>query len=119
MNVGCGRFFEGTSEEMDTALNKTLGSLPEDTKVYVRAVCDTNLLALTLEQPGHEYTKGNVKFAIQVSQAEAIKKLQALTESDKQTPGKSTIGDEKVCSSTPSMIAWSIADKLRRNTTFS
>ena len=33
---GCGRFFEGTAEEMNTALNKTLGSLPNDTKVYVR-----------------------------------------------------------------------------------
>lgn len=35
MFVGCGRFFEGNAEEMDTALNKTLGSLPDDTKVYV------------------------------------------------------------------------------------
>ena len=32
---GCGRFFEGSAEEMDTALNKILGSLPADTKVYV------------------------------------------------------------------------------------
>lgn len=46
LTLGCGRFFEGTSEEMDTALNKTLGSLPEDTKVYVRAVGDSHLLAL-------------------------------------------------------------------------
>jgi hydroxyacylglutathione hydrolase len=42
---GCGRFFEGTAEEMDKALNKTLASLPNDTKVY----------------PGHEYTTGNYK----------------------------------------------------------
>lgn len=33
---GCGRFFEGTAEEMHAALNKTLGSLPDDTKVFVR-----------------------------------------------------------------------------------
>jgi hydroxyacylglutathione hydrolase len=33
--IGCGRFFEGTAEEMDKALNQTLGSLPDDTKVYV------------------------------------------------------------------------------------
>lgn len=33
--LGCGRFFEGTPEEMDTALNKTLGGLPDDAKVYV------------------------------------------------------------------------------------
>ena len=34
-DVGCGRFFEGTPEEMNTALNKTLAALPDDTKVYV------------------------------------------------------------------------------------
>jgi hydroxyacylglutathione hydrolase len=32
---GCGRFFEGSAAEMDTALNKTLAALPNDTKVYV------------------------------------------------------------------------------------
>lgn len=31
---GCGRFFEGTAEEMHTALNKTLASLPKDALVY-------------------------------------------------------------------------------------
>jgi hypothetical protein len=36
MGLGCGRFFEGKPEEMDTALNKTLAALPDDTKVYVR-----------------------------------------------------------------------------------
>lgn len=33
--IGCGRFFEGTSAEMHTALNKMLAALPDDTKVYV------------------------------------------------------------------------------------
>ena len=82
---------------MDTALNKTLGSLPDDAKVYVRT---SNLIMTYFAnsiQPGHEYTRGNVKFAIQVSQAEPIKKLQSLVDSNKQTPGKSTLGDEKVC----------------------
>lgn len=32
---GCGRFFEGTAQEMDKALNETLAALPDDTKVYV------------------------------------------------------------------------------------
>ena len=32
--LGCGRFFEGTAEEMYTALNKTLAAVPDDTKVY-------------------------------------------------------------------------------------
>jgi len=76
---GCGKFFEGTAEEMHTALNKTLGSLPDDTKVY----------------PGHEYTKSNAKFAISVLQSEPIKKLQAFAQKNKETEGKYTIGDEK------------------------
>ena len=33
--LGCGRFFEGSAEEMHKALNETLASLPDDTKVYV------------------------------------------------------------------------------------
>jgi hydroxyacylglutathione hydrolase len=47
---GCGRFFEGTAAEMDTALNKTLGSLPADTVVY----------------DGHNYSQGNIKFALHI-----------------------------------------------------
>ena len=31
---GCGRFFEGTAEEMQEALNVKLAALPEDTLVY-------------------------------------------------------------------------------------
>ncbi|KAL4746105.1 hypothetical protein BDW72DRAFT_185548 [Aspergillus terricola var. indicus] len=77
---GCGRFFEGTAPEMHKALNETLASLPDDTKVY----------------PGHEYTKGNVKFCLAVSQSEPIKKLQAFAEANQQTQGKFTIGDEKL-----------------------
>lgn len=46
-------------------------------------------------QPGHEYTKGNVKFGTQVIQTEAIKKLESFANSNKQTQGKFTIGDEK------------------------
>lgn len=76
---GCGRFFEGTAEEMHTALNKTLASLPDDTKVY----------------PGHEYTKSNVKFGISVLQNAAIQKLHSFAENNEQTQGKFTIGDEK------------------------
>ncbi|RFU31257.1 hypothetical protein B7463_g5053, partial [Scytalidium lignicola] len=78
-HAGCGKFFEGTPEQMNTALNKTLASLPDDTKVY----------------PGHEYTKSNVKFALSVLPSEAVKKLQAFAENNKETQGKFTIGDEK------------------------
>ena len=35
LGAGCGRFFEGTPAEMHKALNQTLASLPDDTKVYV------------------------------------------------------------------------------------
>jgi hydroxyacylglutathione hydrolase len=76
---GCGRFFEGSAEEMHKALNHVLASLPDDTKVY----------------PGHEYTKGNVKFAKSVLDNNAIKKLEKFSQENKQTQGKFTIGDEK------------------------
>jgi hydroxyacylglutathione hydrolase len=39
--TGCGRFFEGTGEEMHKALNETLGALPDDTRVFVSAKCQT------------------------------------------------------------------------------
>ena len=77
---GCGRFFEGTAEEMHKALNETLAALPDDTKVY----------------PGHEYTKGNVKFAKSVLNNDAIARLDKYSQENKQTQGKFTIGDEKV-----------------------
>lgn len=57
-----------------------------------KASADSHIL-----QPGHEYTKANVKFCLHVSQTEPIKKLQAFAESNQQTQGKFTIGDEKVC----------------------
>merc|ERR1712000_362577 len=76
---GCGRFFEGTPEEMHKALNGVLAKLPDDTKVY----------------PGHEYTKGNVKFALSDTQDAEVKRLEALATNEKETQGLSTIGDEK------------------------
>ncbi|CRK37126.1 hypothetical protein BN1708_007316 [Verticillium longisporum] len=76
---GCGRFFEGNATEMHKALNETLASLPDDTVVY----------------PGHEYTKANVKFCISVLPSEAVRKLEAFAEANKETQGKFTIGDEK------------------------
>jgi hydroxyacylglutathione hydrolase len=95
--AGCGRFFEGTAEEMDKALNKTLASLPDDTKVFVSIL--PSLLSGQFShfyKPGHEYTKGNVKFGIKVMQSEPIKNLESFANSNKQTQGKFTIGDEKV-----------------------
>ncbi|ORX40147.1 beta-lactamase-like protein [Kockovaella imperatae] len=77
--AGCGRFFEGTPEEMHKALSY-LGQLPSDTVVY----------------NGHEYTAGSARFGLSVEPDNA--RLQALAKSatqDSCTTGKSTIGDEK------------------------
>lgn len=65
---------------MHKALNETLGSLPDDTRVY----------------PGHEYTKSNVKFLNTVLQNDAVKSLESFAENNRETQGKFTIGDEKV-----------------------
>ncbi|XP_051123099.1 hydroxyacylglutathione hydrolase cytoplasmic [Andrographis paniculata] len=48
--AGCGRFFEGTAENMYQSLCVTLGSLPKPTRVYC----------------GHEYTVKNLQFALTV-----------------------------------------------------
>ncbi|XP_040296542.1 hydroxyacylglutathione hydrolase, mitochondrial isoform X1 [Bufo bufo] len=56
--AGCGKFFEGTAEEMYQALIEILGRLPPETRVYC----------------GHEYTINNLKFARHVEpNNEAIK----------------------------------------------
>ncbi|CCH45424.1 Hydroxyacylglutathione hydrolase [Wickerhamomyces ciferrii] len=76
--AGCGRFFEGTGEEMDTALNFKLAKLPKDTVVF----------------PGHEYTKGNVKFAKTLLQNNAIQQLEKFVNENEVTTGQFSIGDE-------------------------
>ncbi|KAG8837988.1 Cytoplasmic glyoxalase II [Serendipita sp. 411] len=76
---GCGRFFEGTPEEMHSSLSY-LGQLPDETIVY----------------NGHEYTRGNLKFAKTVEPMnDALSRLEQLCDSNEITTGKSTIGDEK------------------------
>lgn len=80
---GCGRFFEGTPEEMHQALNVTLAALPGDTVV----MC------------GHEYTKANVAFSQGVlPDRPAIKALVDFVRQGKNggvTTGVFTIDDEK------------------------
>lgn len=76
---GCGRFFEGTAEQMHASLSK-LATLPDDTVVY----------------NGHEYTTGNVAFAKTIEPDNpAIGRLFKLAQENKVTTGLSTIGDEK------------------------
>ncbi|GMH19358.1 hypothetical protein Nepgr_021199 [Nepenthes gracilis] len=48
--AGCGKFFEGTAEQMYQSLCVTLGSLPKPTQVYC----------------GHEYTVKNLQFALTI-----------------------------------------------------
>lgn len=80
---GCGRFFEGTPEEMHTSLNKTLASLPGDTVV----MC------------GHEYTRSNVAFSAGVlPDRPAIQSLADDLRNKRNngvTTGVYTIADEK------------------------
>ena len=80
---GCGRFFEGTAEQMYNALIQILGSLPNETKVYC----------------GHEYTENNLKFGKSVEPGnEAIRqKIEVVrVQCEKHRPTvPSTIGEEK------------------------
>jgi len=76
--AGCGRFFEGTAEEMHQALNGKLALLPGDTKVY----------------PGHEYTKSNIKFGKSILDSIWVQKLEKFCDENEQTQGKFTIEDE-------------------------
>jgi len=80
---GCGRFFEGTAEQMHHALNKVIASLPDNTKVYC----------------GHEYTKKNLEFAQHVEPNNTAVQ-QKLAWADQKTQNgehtvPSTVGDEK------------------------
>ncbi|GLH04101.1 uncharacterized protein GBIM_09883 [Gryllus bimaculatus] len=81
---GCGRFFEGTPDQMHKALIDTLGNLPPETKVYC----------------GHEYTVANLKFAQHVepdNQHIQSKISWSQQKRSKQEPTvPSTIGEEKL-----------------------
>lgn len=80
--AGCGKFFEGTAEQMYQSLCVTLGSLPKPTRVYC----------------GHEYTVKNLQFALTV-EPDNVKIQQKFSwAQDQQQKGlptiPSTIGDE-------------------------
>jgi hydroxyacylglutathione hydrolase len=73
--AGCGKFFEGTAEQMYQSLCVTLASLPQPTRVYC----------------GHEYTVKNLQFArtIEPENAKIAHKL-AWAQQQRQ-PGLPTI----------------------------
>lgn len=58
---GCGRFFEGTADQMYEALYTLLGKLPDETKVFC----------------GHEYTLQNLAYGLHVEpdNADITKKI--------------------------------------------
>eukprot|EP01119_Soliformovum_irregulare_P016388 TRINITY_DN4725_c0_g1_i1.p1 TRINITY_DN4725_c0_g1~~TRINITY_DN4725_c0_g1_i1.p1 ORF type:complete len:258 (-),score=55.11 TRINITY_DN4725_c0_g1_i1:35-808(-) len=80
---GCGRFFEGTADQMNHALNEVIASLPDETRVYC----------------GHEYTEANLKFAVSVepnNDALNAKYKWAKSQRENSLPTvPSTVGEEK------------------------
>ncbi len=107
--AGCGRLFEGNAQMMYDALCVKLAALPDDTLVYC----------------GHEYTEGNLKFALTIEPENGemkdryarVRELRANAASDwhDATPAEmtipSSIADEKATN--PFMRAGS-AEELGR-----
>lgn len=81
--AGCGRFFEGTPEQMYTALVEKLAALPDNTLVFC----------------GHEYTQQNLKFARHVEEGNRDIAKAIADVDEKRKKGlptvPSTIGQEK------------------------
>uniref|UniRef100_A0A2K5QAH2 Hydroxyacylglutathione hydrolase, mitochondrial n=1 Tax=Cebus imitator TaxID=2715852 RepID=A0A2K5QAH2_CEBIM len=63
--AGCGKFYEGTADEMCKALLEVLGRLPPDTVGF------PSWRPLTGHTPGHLYTINNLKFARHVEPGNA------------------------------------------------
>jgi hydroxyacylglutathione hydrolase len=84
---GCGRFFEGTAQQMYHALVEVCAQLPHDTQVWC----------------GHEYTVKNLQFAqsVEKDNQDLQTKLKWAEERRNQDPPQptipSTIGDELQC----------------------
>lgn len=109
---GCGRLFEGDAQMMYTALCEKLAALPDDTKVYC----------------GHEYTEGNLRFAVTMEpdndamreKLERVQKIRSHAAADwhDATPDEmtipSTIGEERATN--PFMRANDAADLGRIRT---
>ncbi|CAG4937009.1 unnamed protein product [Parnassius apollo] len=81
---GCGRFFEGTADQMYHALIEVLSRLPNETKVFC----------------GHEYTLQNLKFALHVEPDNENVKEKISWSKQRREDGKptvpSTIAEEKL-----------------------
>lgn len=81
--AGCGRLFEGSAEQLDHALYSVIGGLSNDVALYC----------------GHEYTEGNLAFAMEVEPAnEAIPaalERARLARSSGRATVPTTLGDER------------------------
>ncbi|XP_075251899.1 hydroxyacylglutathione hydrolase, mitochondrial-like [Convolutriloba macropyga] len=81
---GCGRFFEGTPQQMQRALNEVLAGLPDDTLVYC----------------GHEYSIQNLSFgkSVEPNNQHILDKLQWAKQmrAENKYTVPSTIADEKL-----------------------
>uniref|UniRef100_A0A3Q3WLU8 Hydroxyacylglutathione hydrolase, mitochondrial n=1 Tax=Mola mola TaxID=94237 RepID=A0A3Q3WLU8_MOLML len=73
--AGCGKFFEGTAEQMYKALIEILGRLPPETRVYC----------------GHEYTVNNLKFAKHVEPDNKVIQEKLAWAKEKYSSGEPTI----------------------------
>jgi len=81
--AGCGRLFEGTPGDMFESLNRKLGSLPDETKIYC----------------GHEYTVNNLQFAasLEPNNQSIAQKLELVTARRRRGEPSvpSTLADER------------------------
>jgi hydroxyacylglutathione hydrolase len=81
---GCGRFFEGTADQMYSALIEKLSKLPDDTQVFC----------------GHEYSLGNLKYGnhVEPENKDILAKIEwSKTKRDANEPTvPSTIAEEKL-----------------------
>ncbi|TNN66142.1 Hydroxyacylglutathione hydrolase, mitochondrial [Liparis tanakae] len=73
--AGCGKFFEGTAEQMHKALIDILGCLPPETLVYC----------------GHEYTVSNLKFARHVEPDNEVIQKKLAWAKEKCSNGEPTV----------------------------
>lgn len=74
MGWGCGRVFEGTMEMMHATLQK-LAALPPETMIY----------------SGHEYTLGNMKFALSIEPNNPDVQARATKVQDQRAKGEPTV----------------------------
>jgi len=100
-SLGCGRFFEGTADDMQKSLDK-LAALPAQTKVYC----------------AHEYTQANCRFARAVEPDNAALQTRAVEIDRLRSAGKitlpSTLGEELETNPFLRTRAQSVVDMARK-----